>query len=167
NFWLRAQGWLLAGLVDVASYMDNITYKDELCNQLIEALDGILKYQDKETKLFYNLIDKKDLEGNYLETSGSLLVAYSMVKGVNEGLLPEKYFYIGKEIFDYIYHNRFNENDGIYILSGTVLVSGLGPEDNKRRDGSVEYYLSEPVVDNEAKGVGPFIMTYTEIIRHK
>ncbi|MBN3490746.1 glycoside hydrolase family 88 protein [Acholeplasma equirhinis] len=165
NFWLRAIGWLAAGLVDVATYIDDLSIKQELSSQLKELLDGILKYQDKETHLFYNLVDLKNVEGNYLETSGSLLIAYSMLKGANEGILPEKYYTYGLQIFDTIYDERFKLIDGLYILSGTVLVSGLGPEDNKRRDGSIEYYLSEPVVDNEAKGIGPFIMAYTEIKR--
>ena len=47
-------------------------------------------------------------------------------------------------------------------MEGICLVAGLGPDHNTRRDGSVEYYLSEPVVSNDAKGVGPFILAYTE-----
>ena len=43
--------------------------------------------------------------------------------------------------------------------------SCLGPENNLRRDGTYEYYMSEPVVENDAKGVGPFIMAYTEVKR--
>jgi unsaturated rhamnogalacturonyl hydrolase len=35
-------------------------------------------------------------------------------------------------------------------------VAGLGGDGN--RDGSYEYYLSEPVRDNDPKAVGPFIM---------
>lgn len=50
-------------------------------------------------------------------------------------------------------------------LGGICLVAGLGPEDNRRRDGSYEYYISEPVVENDAKGVAPFVLAYTEIKR--
>ena len=50
-------------------------------------------------------------------------------------------------------------------LGGICLVAGLGPEDNPRRDGSFEYYMSEPVVENDAKGVGPLLLAYTELRR--
>ena len=33
------------------------------------------------------------------------------------------------------------------------------------RDGSYEYYLREPVVDNDLKGVGPFILAGLEMQR--
>ena len=55
--------------------------------------------------------------------------------------------------------------NGELNLGGICLVAGLGPENNHRRDGSLAYYLSEPVVRNDAKGVAPFLMCYTEIKR--
>ena len=50
-------------------------------------------------------------------------------------------------------------------LGGICLVAGLGPENNRRRDGSFEYYISEPIVENDAKGVAPFLLAYTEVVR--
>ena len=35
----------------------------------------------------------------------------------------------------------------------------------RRRDGSYEYYISEPIVSNDAKGAAPYVMCYTEIRR--
>ena len=42
------------------------------------------------------------------------------------------------------------------------LVAGLGGA--TRRDGSLAYYFSEPIVENDAKGVGPLLLAYTEIL---
>ena len=50
-------------------------------------------------------------------------------------------------------------------LDHICLVAGLGPENNRRRDGTYEYYISEPVVSNDAKGAAPFVLCYTEIRR--
>jgi unsaturated rhamnogalacturonyl hydrolase len=58
---------------------------------------------------------------------------------------------------------RFSE--GELNLDGICLVAGLGPENNRRRDGTYAYYISEPVVQNDAKGVAPFLLSYTEIKR--
>ena len=55
--------------------------------------------------------------------------------------------------------------DGSLQLGGICLVAGLGGKDH--RDGSLAYYFSEPVVCNDAKGVGPLVLAYTEMIARK
>ena len=53
----------------------------------------------------------------------------------------------------------------MFALGGICLVAGLGGKDH--RDGSLAYYFSEPVVCNDAKGVGPLVLAYTEMIAKK
>ena len=47
-------------------------------------------------------------------------------------------------------------------LGGICLVAGLGPENKPNRDGSFDYYMSEQIVEDDAKGVGPFVLAYNE-----
>ena len=104
-------------------------------------------------------------EGNYLETSGSSMIAYAMMKAARLGVLDESYAEMGKRTFDGICERYLGfDDEGKLNLGGICLVAGLGPENNRRRDGSYEYYISEPVVENDAKGVAPFILCYTEIL---
>lgn len=167
NFWLRALGWYVVAIVDVASFMDNPDIvENELKPLLKEAIDGLLQYQDKKTKLFFDVINLVDEPKNYLESSGSSLVSYAILKGVRLGLLPQSYLKIGQEIFEGICDHFLSEKDGDLNMNGIVLVSGLGPENNLRRDGTFDYYMSEPIVENDAKGVGPLIMAYTEMLRN-
>ena len=167
NFWLRSIGWFIVGLIDVYDYMDESScFKEEIKELFIETIEGILMYQDNDSKMFFQLPDKKDVKGNYLETSGSAMIACALLKGSRLGVLPSLYSKKGKEIFDGICTKYLSFNDdGKLNLGGICLVAGLGPENNLRRDGSVEYYLSEPIVENDAKGVGPFIMAFTELIK--
>ena len=169
NFWLRSIGWFTVGLIDVYDYMDKEAKEKEIIAKLFkETIDGILMYQDEESKMFYQLPDKKYVEGNYLETSGSSMIAYALLKGARLNVLDESYRQKGKEIFEGICNKYLSVNqDGDLNLGGICLVAGLGPENNLRRDGSVKYYLSEPIVENDAKGVGPLIMAYTEMIKIK
>ena len=167
HFWLRAMGWYVAALADVAYYMDDENHKEYFGKLLKEIVDGLLLYQDSETKMFWQIVDLANKEKNYIETSGSLLIAYSIIKGANDGTLPDEYSAIGLEIFENVCENRLTEVDGDLNLEGICLVAGLGPEDNLRRDGSYEYYMSEPIVKNDAKGVGPLIMAYTEALKAK
>ena len=170
NFWLRAIGWFIVSVADCADYMDKQMYDEfNFFKELLkEAVDGLLQYQDQETKMFYQVVDQVQREGNYLETSGSAMVSYAILKGVRLGMLPERYQKIGLDIFNGIVDKYLTTNEqGELNLGGICLVAGLGPENNLRRDGTYEYYISEPVVENEAKGVGPLIMAYTEILKIK
>ena len=115
--------------------------------------------------MFYQIIDLGERSPNYLETSGSLLVSYAMLKASRLEIIPTKYKEIGLNIFNGVIKNRLKEVDGKLNLEGICLVAGLGPNDKPNRDGSFDYYMSEPIVSNDAKGVGPLIMAYTEVLR--
>ncbi len=164
GYWLRACGWYLMSLVEILSDMDS-KHEDALFYKqlLSEAVEGILPYQDTETKLFYNVPNYPKREGNYLETSGSSMIAYTLLKGSRIGVLDKKYHAIGKEIFEGICQKYLSVKNGNLNLGGICLMAGLG--NALFRDGSYEYYISEPVVENDAKGVGPFLLAYIETLR--
>ncbi len=166
NFWLRAIGWFCISLIDNIDYIDDEKAKAELSAIFKEAVEGISQYADPETSMYYQVVDRGGEEGNYLETSGSSMIAYAMMKGARLGVLDKKYAEFGRKTFDGICNKYLSiSEDGELNLGGICLVAGLGPEDNKRRDGSYEYYISEPVVENDAKGVAPFVLCYTEVKR--
>lgn len=167
HYWLRAIGWYLAGIADVYSYMEDVEKRAELAELLKSSVDSLLKYQDEESKMFYQIVDLKDREPNYLETSGSLLASYAILKGSRVGALPANYAEIGSEIFEGVVNAKLTEVNGDLNLTSICLVAGLGPENNLRRDGTFEYYMSEPIVENDAKGVGPLIMAYSEMLQKK
>ena len=164
NHWLRATGWYMAALVDTAEALGEQLYYEyrTLQDTLKELADDLLKYMDPESHMFYQVIDRSDAEGNYLETSGSALIAYALLKGVRLGFLPERYRGIAQEIFYGITDRYLSKNeDGTPRLGGICLVAGLGGK--TRRDGSLEYYFSEPVVENDAKGTAPLFLAYSEL----
>ena len=168
NFWLRSIGWFLVALADVWDYMDGDgDGRAVIAGIFKEAIDGILLYQDQESRMFWQVPSFPRREGNYLETSGSAMISYALLKGARLGILPSSYGIRGLEVFKGIVKEKMRDEDGDLNLKDICLVAGLGPENNPRRDGSYEYYISEPVVDNDAKGVGPFIMAYTEVKKIK
>ncbi len=165
NFWLRAIGWFATALVDLLEIVDDPDGLNRLGLIFVELMDGVASYADPETGMYYQVVDKGGREGNYLETSGSCMIAYAMLKGARLGWLDESMTELGRKTFDGIIR-RYLKADGEDVeLGGICLVAGLGPADNPRRDGSYAYYISEPVVKNDAKGVAPFVMCYTEVIR--
>lgn len=162
NFWLRSIGWHLMALIDL--YEISSRQEQRYADWFREALSGVLEYQDKDTKLFYQLIALPEVPGNYIETSGSAMVAYSVLKGVRMGVLPEDpYRAKGEEMLKALHDQKLVCIDGVQHLKDICEVAGLGPKDE--RDGSVEYYLSEPIVCDEVKGVGATMMAYAEHLK--
>lgn len=168
NFWLRAIGWYSMALLDTLSKCEpGEEYQEEYDNMkkvFVQLMQDMLKFQ-AENGMWYQLPALGGKEPNYMETSGSAIMAYSLLKGVRLGFLPEEYRKYGIRAFQGICDKYLKETDGNLNLGGICLVAGLGPEDNMRRDGTFEYYMSEPIVENDAKGVGPLLLAYTELRR--
>ena len=163
SFWLRSVGWYTVGLVDAISYMDDDGYRNKLIAIFKDTIEGLERYIDPAKKMFWQVVDQGGREGNYLETSGSAMIAYAMLKGARLGFVDKRFALVGEEVFNGICNEYLTESDGKLNLGGICLMAGLGPESNRKRDGTYEYYISEPVVENDAKGTGPFVMAYTEI----
>ena len=168
NFWLRSIGWYTVALVDIIEIIDDEDAKCRLVRIFKNLMESVLAFRDKESGLYWQVVDQPGRDGNYLETSGSSMIAYAFIKGARLGVLSPEYSTLGKETFDGICQRYLKTNEqGELNLGGICLVAGLGPDNNRRRDGSYEYYISEPVVENDAKGVAPFLLCYTEILRMK
>ena len=165
NFWLRSIGWYAVALVDLIDIIPS-SESGELVDIFVSLMNAILAFRDEESGMYWQVPNMPAREGNYLETSGSSMLAYAMLKGARLGVLEPRFADLGRGTFEGICqrHLTFDE-DGTLGLGGICLVAGLGPAGNTRRDGSYEYYVSEPVVENDAKGVAPFILAYTEILR--
>ncbi len=162
NVWLRSVGWLAMADCDVYEKLRHrlsLGHALFLKGQLSRVLSSLEKYEDMDTHMYYDLPLVKD-EKNYLESSGSLMLAYGYLKGSRLDMVPYSYRKKGALIFEGIVRHSLKV-DGLHDI---CKVSGL---DDERRDGSVGYYLSEPVVINDSKGVGPFLMDYAEYLTMK
>lgn len=170
NFWLRSLGWYLMSLVDVMDNMSIEIYEQyrKLQDMYKLMLKGMLRYQDAETGMFYQVPDRSDAEGNYLETSGSAMIAYTILKACRMGvLLKEKYADLGMQMVESILSEKLiQKEDGLH-LTDICHQAGLGPDDRRDRDGSVKYYLSEKIVSDDSKGVGPMMMAYAQYLMLK
>ncbi len=167
NIWLRSLGWYLVGLVDTLEAMDEQMYYEYrwMKDELLQLVKAMLPYQQPDG-MFYQLPALPQQPGNYLETSGTALFAYGVLKGVRLGYLPSETAQAAEKAFFGTTDRYLSiQPDGSIQLGGICLVAGLGGP--TRRNGSVEYYLSEPVVENEAKGVAPLILAFTELLERE
>jgi unsaturated rhamnogalacturonyl hydrolase len=162
HFWARAMGWYGMGLVDVLEiFPADHPKRNELVQILNRYAKAVSKVQDAKTGLWWDILDMPGRDKNYFEASASSMFVYAMAKGVRLGLLPQSYLAVAKKGYDGILKTFIKEENGQTNLHGTVSVSGLGG--NPYRDGSFEYYMSEKVIVNDAKGVGAFIQAANEM----
>ena len=182
--WARAQGWYSMALIEVLDALpEDYSRRGEVIELLQKDLDAIIKWQDKKTGTWYQVMDSPEREGNYLESTATSMFAYVLLKAYNKGCLGTKYRDAGIKAYKGIINNMIRVNgDKTISLTNCCSVAGLGPaatpeviaamkkinpkgsvNENKRRDGGYQYYLSEPIRDNDAKGIGPFIWASLEM----
>ncbi|MBR7209628.1 glycoside hydrolase family 88 protein [Microvirga sp. STS02] len=163
NFWDRGIGWYGMALVDVLDYFPaNHPQRPMLIKTLQRLAPALAKYQDPKTGTWSLVMAQEGRKGNYAEASGSSMFVYALAKGVRMGYLDKKYAEVAKKGYDGLLKTFVEtEPTGALAFNGTVSVGGLGGK--PYRDGSFEYYLTEPLRKNDLKGVGPFILASTEM----
>lgn len=163
SFWGRAVGWYVMALVDVIEYFPSDHPK---CPQLIGILkdvaQGLLRWRDTKSSLWYLVLDKGDKKGNYLESSSAGMFTYAFAKGARKGYLDKRYFREAERSFKGMLRQFVTVNpDGAVNLHSTIKGAGLGG--NPYRDGTFEYYTGEKQRTNDMKGIGPFLLAAIEL----
>lgn len=159
SFWGRAVGWYFMALVDTLDFFPpRHAQRGDLVDILRRLAEAVAKVQDSKTGVWWEVLDQGGRQGNYLESSASCIFVYGFAKGVQRG-------YLSKGTYEGVYRKGFQgiqtqflqpRSDGGVDLNSTVSVGGLGG--SPYRNGTYQYYLSEKVVTNDAKGVGPFLL---------
>ncbi len=167
NFWGRAEAWYAMALVDVLDFLPtNHPARPQIIATLQKTARGVARWQDAKTGLWWQVLDQGGRQGNYREATASAMFVYALAKGVNRGYLPDDFVPAIEKGYAGILENLVKqENDGSWSLTQCCQVAGLGFKnaEGQLRDGSFEYYVSEPVVKNDLKGIGPFILAGIEV----
>ncbi len=161
--WARAMGWYAMAMVDVLDEMPRVDdARAPLEEDLRKTLTAVIRYQDPASGLWWQVMDKGARKGNYLESSASCMFVYAIAKAVRMGVLPLSDEGAAERGWKGI-HERFVKPDG--TLTGTVKVAGLGG--TPYRSGTYAYYVGEPTADNDAKGVGAYLLAESEMLQHE
>ncbi|MFV0541553.1 MAG: glycoside hydrolase family 105 protein [Aestuariibaculum sp.] len=162
NFWLRALGWYAMALVDTLDfYPENHPNRQQFIDYINELAEAVIKYQD-ETGLWYQVPNMQDRAPNYLEASGSAMLVYALAKGANKSYLPKKYIEMANKGFDGLVNKLVKiDDDGEIHITQVCKSAGLGG--NPYRNGTFEYYMSEPILTDNSHALGPFVLAAIEL----
>ena len=163
--WSRATGWYIMAIIDILEYLpDDHPDREALITILRKTCEALLKVQDPKTGLWFQVLNQGGREGNYIEGSGSAMFTYVFARGTHKGYLDSKYLGIAGKAFDDIIEELIT-TDEKGLLTMHNICGGCGLGGNPYRDGSYEYYINEKRVDNDTKGVAPFILAAIELDR--
>lgn len=169
HIWGRAMGWFCMALIDSIELLQaggHTEQVDKLSAALQRIMNSVVRVQDSASGAWYQILDEADREGNYLEASCTCMFTYVLQKGVNLNVLERKYADHAKSAFQYIEQSFVEQDEENYMhLTGINRVAGLGGE--PYRDGSYAYYINEPIVSDDPKGVAPFIIATLEMDKFK
>ncbi len=161
--WSRATGWYTMAILDILDYLPpDHPDRGDLIEILQKECDALLKVRDPETGLWFQVLNQADRKGNYIEGSGSAMFTYVFARGAHSGYLDRKYIDIADTSFMSIIRELITVDDKGLITMHNIC-GGCGLGGNPYRDGSYEYYVNEKRIDNDPKGVAPFILAALEL----
>ncbi|MEO0000985.1 MAG: hypothetical protein RL766_1031 [Bacteroidota bacterium] len=162
HFWGRSLGWFGMALVDVLEHFPSAhPGRKELLEILNRFAKAVVVFQDPSTGVWYDLVNLKERKPNYPEASGTAMLTYTLARASRLGYIPSQYHGAADKAYAGMKQAFLLDSAGSVHLKGTVSVSGLGGK--PYRDGSFAYYMSEPVINNDPKGMGAFILCAAEM----
>ncbi|MBI5382935.1 MAG: glycoside hydrolase family 88 protein [Opitutae bacterium] len=170
NFWGRGLGWYSMALVDLLDFLPGIHSDVESIHAVLRRVaEGVVRHQDPKTGLWFQVLDQGERKGNYREATASAMFVYALAKAVNRGYLPRDQYLpaIRRGYAGLVRDLIKTDANGQINLTQCCEVAGLGytTGSGRPRDGSFDYYVSEPIVTNDLKGTGPFILAGIEVER--
>ena len=163
EFWSRAMGWYIMGLVDVLDYIPkNHPRRNELIGILNRLAKSVVKYQDKKSGVWWQITNKANQKDNYLEASSTAMFVFTIAKAIRMGYISNEY----QKAVEFGYKGMINEFvvvDSDKKVHYTKAVSGAGLGGIPYRDGTYSYYVNEPKRDDDLKAIGPFIQACIEM----
>ena len=160
EFWGRSVGWYGTALIDLLEILgDRQRGQEELISSLQSFIPAIVKFQDEKTGLWYQIVDKGDLEDNWLESSCSALFIYFIAKGIQHGYMDNSYREVVDKAYKGLLEHMVEEKETTLNLSGICIGTSAGVYD---------YYVERPTSENDLHGMGAFIlgsMAYYDLMK--
>lgn len=153
EFWGRAMGWVPMALLDELDYLPkDYEGRASLERMLRDLLLALIPYQDAESGLWYQVVDKGGQAGNWLESSCTCLYAAAIYRAVRQGIMDRKHLDTARRASEGI--RRRLKLDGEDLLVENICV-GTGV-------GDYAHYCARPVRTNDLHGTGAFLMMCAE-----
>lgn len=159
EIWGRSAGWYGVALVEILRLLPkHSSEQTQLEEKLAAYSKALLNYQDADSKCWYQVVDKPEAKGNWLESSGSALFVHTIASSVALGLLDDSYKQSAEEAFEGIVNEMTEEKEGRVILKNICIGTSAG---------DYSYYIERPTSENDLHGVGAFLWALLSVYHLK
>ncbi len=156
NKWGRALGWFTVATVDILEALGtDYEGADVLLGYVKEIFEALSKVQ-RQNGMCCQVIDMPEKDDNWGESSCTALISYSMAKAVRLGFIDEKYLENAKKGYNSLIEAIEIRENGEYVL--TKICTGTCIE-----EGTYEFYINRPRVENDMHGSGAFLHVCAEM----
>lgn len=153
-FWCRALGWYGMTVVDTLDVLPpNHAGRNQLIGILRELIEGLAYYQDSQSGLWYQIVDKPKLSGNWTETSSSCMFTYIIDIAVKRGYVSQDHKAVAEKGRKGVLTRLSLGPDGLTNLSGICPGTNVG---------SLQFYLNRKRQTNDLHGMGAFLLMNEE-----
>ncbi|KAK1982331.1 cell wall glycosyl hydrolase YteR [Colletotrichum cereale] len=159
--WNRAVGWYFMSLVEVLALFPRAhPGYDRLLSYYTTLAAALRRAQDPDSHGWWLVMNEPypGREGNYFESSAAAMFTWGWLAGLRLGYLDEAtYLEPATKAYTHLVTDFITKNcNGTVTFTDTVQVGSLNS------DASFEYYVGIPVVDDDTRGVGPFLLAAYE-----
>ncbi|WP_374931197.1 glycoside hydrolase family 88/105 protein [Neobacillus driksii] len=155
EFWGRAIGWYGITFNEILSFLPgDHPSRAEIVGALKDLIKGLVEFQDQDTGLWYQVVDKGNDINNWLETSCSALFTYTIARAINDGHADDRYKEFAVKGFRGLLDRMEFNDKGLFVMPGICIGTGVG---------NYQHYLDRPTCENDLHGVGSFILACLEM----
>lgn len=162
NIWGRAVGWYAVAILEILERLPQGHAAIDRLKQIeVDLLRSLMKYQDDKTGLWFNVLDKPNQEGNWVESSCSNLFIYSYAKAVRMGVIAkEEVHAVIEKAYQGIIDSLYYDEDGYIVVDNVCMGTNID-------SGTYEHYINRPRIKNDLHGMGAFVLMCAEMEKYQ
>lgn len=157
EYWCRAIGWYgMATIHVLEAIREDHPRRPELVAILGRLVEGYANYQDEESGLWFEVVDKGDRPDNWTETSCSAMYTFTISRAVEQGWVDAEYKEVADRGYRGVLSRLSHDEEGRTVLSGVVVGTNVG---------DYRYYVDRARADNDFHGLGAFLIMNEQLRR--
>lgn len=158
QFWGRAVGWYAVAILDILDYIPkNHPQILRLYKIIKDLLNALVKFQDKKTGMWFEVLDKPEREDNWVESSCTNLFIYSYAKAMRNGIIDRnEYNDILKLAYNGIIDSLYYDERKNIVIDNVCIGTCID-------EGTYKHYISREKIKNDLHGVGAFVLMCSEM----
>lgn len=152
QFWGRSMGWFGMAIIEILEVLpEDHPKRQALIDILANLIEGLSKYQEPDTGLWYQVVNLPDDPRNWSESSCSSMYSFFTSRAVQKGYVDSTYLEMARKAYEGVIAEKVNiGTDGLVNLIDICQGTGVSSD--------VNYYFDRARNTNDLHGLGALLM---------